>query len=506
MVNWGDGVIVSFDASSMYQNADGVLVPYITEPTATSPGSLSLVHIYNVSGPEAITVTITDKDGRSSTVSELVGMSIATSTSPPTSSTGGNSVYGQPVTFTATVADQASGGPTPTGSVEFLDTTTNVDLGSVPLSASGVAMLSTAVLPVGAQSIEAIYLPDPAFQGGTSTAIQQTVGEASTTTSVSTPPSSASFGQSVNITATVTSNAPSTAPALPPTGTVDFYDTTTGDDLTPGGVPLAGGSASLNFATLPVGTQIITETYSGDGNFETSGASTSESIVVAIYVLNAATPAPAITGTVYLSGGSAIDIPGRLIVDSPARPAVTVSGTSQIIASSIGVVGTVSEAGTATISPNPTTGIAAVADPLAGLTAPVLTGTPTSVNLTSGSDTISPGLYSQIVVRGQRQPDVQPGDLRDRRRRPVGHRLGDDRRRRRDALFRGQHLPGRRRPLWRHHARHDRPRQPLGTHDRDLRRPPRLRGADQPQRDLRDRRRRPPASAGPSTPRTPSFR
>src|SRR5258708_4267923 len=63
--------------------------------------------------------------------------------------------YNQSLTFTATVAP-TSGSSTPTGSVDFYDTTTSADLGSVNLS-SGHATLSTALLPVGTQVITATY-------------------------------------------------------------------------------------------------------------------------------------------------------------------------------------------------------------------------------------------------------------------------------------------------------------------------------------------------------------
>jgi sugar lactone lactonase YvrE len=53
-----------------------------------------------------------------------------TSTTTLSSDHPGGSVYGQPVTFTANVS-AASG--TPTGSVDFFDTTTNTNLGTVPL-------------------------------------------------------------------------------------------------------------------------------------------------------------------------------------------------------------------------------------------------------------------------------------------------------------------------------------------------------------------------------------
>ena len=186
-----------------------------------------------------------------------------------------------------------------------------------------------------------------------------------------------------------------------PTGSVDFYDTTTATDL--GSVTLTAGSASMTISTLPVGTQTITETYSGDGNFTTSNGQVSQTVVVSIYALNASTVSPTITGAVYLSGSSSINIPGQLVVDSPAKPAVTLTGSSSIVASNgVKVAGTVSVAGTSSIGPKLTTGITAVADPLAGLAVPSLTGSAVSINLTNGSETINPGIYSQINVSGRR--------------------------------------------------------------------------------------------------------
>jgi hypothetical protein len=74
------------------------------------------------------------------------------------------SFFGQNVTFTATVAAAASGVGTPTGSVDFIDTTTGVNLGTVPLS-GGIAMLSTSSLPAGANTITAFYSGGSNFAG-----------------------------------------------------------------------------------------------------------------------------------------------------------------------------------------------------------------------------------------------------------------------------------------------------------------------------------------------------
>jgi hypothetical protein len=70
------------------------------------------------------------------------------------------STYGQTVTLTATVV--APDG-TPTGSVDFFDTTTGQDLGTAPLSLVGgvdQASLPVTSLPAGSDSIVATYMPD----------------------------------------------------------------------------------------------------------------------------------------------------------------------------------------------------------------------------------------------------------------------------------------------------------------------------------------------------------
>jgi len=77
--------------------------------------------------------------------------------------------YGQPVTFTATVA---SAGPTPTGKVKFLDGTKAI--GTVPLTA-GVVALTKSNLVVGTHPITAQYLGDAANDKSTSQVLEQVV-------------------------------------------------------------------------------------------------------------------------------------------------------------------------------------------------------------------------------------------------------------------------------------------------------------------------------------------
>src|SRR5206468_4232089 len=95
------------------------------------------------------------------------------------------SVFGQPVTFTATVAAKSPGAGTPTGTVTFKDGSST--LGTGTLNSSGQAMFTTSTLAVGPHSITASYGGDATFSGSTSSPLTQTVkrARARTTTLVS---------------------------------------------------------------------------------------------------------------------------------------------------------------------------------------------------------------------------------------------------------------------------------------------------------------------------------
>src|SRR5262249_36928016 len=154
------------------------------------------------------------------------------------------SVYGQTVTYTATVTPTrplSANVIEPTGTVTFYVGLTA--LGTGTLNSFGVASYTTTPLQLAVGSNEAItaaYSGDTNLSGSTSSVLPQTVLKDSTTVSVSASPSSARLGQNVSFSATVTANTPGSGT---PTGTVDFFDTTTNTDLTPGGVALSTGTA-----------------------------------------------------------------------------------------------------------------------------------------------------------------------------------------------------------------------------------------------------------------------
>jgi hypothetical protein len=102
------------------------------------------------------------------------------------------SVFGQPVTFTATVAPTAPGGGTPTGTVAFfLD---GQPLSTVPL-ASGSATTAPLSLSVGTHVLTAVYQGTPSYTTSADALHGVIVGKADTTTTVGSsanPPPSAS--------------------------------------------------------------------------------------------------------------------------------------------------------------------------------------------------------------------------------------------------------------------------------------------------------------------------
>lgn len=177
--------------------------------------------------------------------------------SPPT-------VFGQGVTFTATVAANVASVGTPTGSVQFTDNGANIG-SSQPLS-GGTTSVNSPNLPVGPHNIVASYTSDNLNFIDSSGNWSQQVDMASTTTDAVSSVGPSVFGQPVVFTATVGAVAPG---AGTPTGTVTFSDGAT--NL--GSPGLAGGQASVTIAALSVGPHTLVASYNGDGNFKTSSGS-----------------------------------------------------------------------------------------------------------------------------------------------------------------------------------------------------------------------------------------
>jgi hypothetical protein len=174
---------------------------------------------------------------------------------------------GDSVTFTATVTS-ASG--TPTGSVKFAEGTTVYAI--VPLNASGIAQWSSSTLAAGSHTITSTFVPivfvPPSLYEESSASLIQTVNGLPTTTTLQIVQPSPTTGTPVQLIATVAPVTPIASPL--PTGTVTFTQTfpPTSLALLLGTAPVgANGVASLTLSTLPIGTDNITCSYSGDSTF-----------------------------------------------------------------------------------------------------------------------------------------------------------------------------------------------------------------------------------------------
>jgi hypothetical protein len=248
--------------SLLFGKVDGSFQPATTS-TLFGTGSeaySAVVGDFNGDGAEDLVVA----NGVSNTVSVLLNTQ---GTAMSLVSSGNNSPYGQSVTLTTTVAASVSNGMgAPTGSVTVMNGSTILGSGSL---ANGGYSVSTSTLPVGTNSLSAVYTSNNGYQTHTVN-FTQTVEKAATSTALTSSPTSSGLNQLVTFTATV---SPRTSGQ--PTGTVTFSDGTT-----PLGSPaLSEGVATLAIATLAIGTHTITAAYSGDGNFNLSTSNVASLVV-----------------------------------------------------------------------------------------------------------------------------------------------------------------------------------------------------------------------------------
>ena len=199
-------------------------------------------------------------------VNQAATTAVVTSSADP-------SVFGQPVTFTATVSPappSTNPATQPSGTVQFFDGATPLATETLNGATPDHATFSTTSLSVGTHDVTASYGGDGNYLGSTSSNFSQMVNQAPTQTSVTSTPNPSTWGQSVTFTATVGPAPPSVNPPAPPTGTITFSvnGVPVATEPVTSGTPTAiQGQASYSTAGLLPGTQSITATYNGDGNF-----------------------------------------------------------------------------------------------------------------------------------------------------------------------------------------------------------------------------------------------
>lgn len=332
---------------------------------------------------------------------------------------------GATITFTATVAVNSPGSGTATGSVEFRNGTQS--LGTGTLNGSGVATFSTSSLPLGANSITAVYAGDTRFITSTSAALTQTIEQASTTTLNSVPLTSV-FGQSVTLTATV---APGSGGSGTPTGTVNFFS----GALPLGNASLIGGVATLSTTSIPTGSASLTAQYLGDSTFAGSNspaitqtvakassttkltaspnpAGTNQLVTLTATIAavspGSGTPTGSVLflngttslGTATLSGGIAVLATVSLAQGANSITAVYQADTNFQASTSQALTVTVKQSATATLKTSPSSSVFGQAVVLtATIAGPSGSPTPTgSVQFFSGSTSLGNGTLSNGIA------------------------------------------------------------------------------------------------------------
>jgi len=171
------------------------------------------------------------------------------------------SIYGQKVTWTATVT--TSGSIPPTGMVNFTWGHGYYSFGTATLNASGVATLTRSMENADTYALTAVYSGDANNLGSTSAALNQVITEATSSATLASLPNPSTLGQSVTFTATISS------PTGTPTGPVTFA----AGKIVLGTAQLAKGKATFTTSTLAAGSTKVTATYYGDSNISASSAS-----------------------------------------------------------------------------------------------------------------------------------------------------------------------------------------------------------------------------------------
>ena len=282
--------------------------------------------------------------------------SVGTATTSTVSSTLNPSVYGQTVTFTATVANTSGSGGVPTGSVAFYDGANLLGAGTT-LSGSGTTATSTfanSTMTAGIHSISVIYTATGGFFGSTSTSLNQTVNTAALTiTAVSQfkvygaalPALTASYSGFVN---GETSASLTTQPTLSTTATASSHVsgspyTTTASGAVDSNYTIAyvGGSLTVTTAALTITANsqtkvygaalpALTASYSGFVNGDTSASLTTQPTLA-----TTATSSSQVSGSPYtITAGGAADtdysityVAGRLTVTTAPLTITAVNKT-----------------------------------------------------------------------------------------------------------------------------------------------------------------------------------
>jgi hypothetical protein len=236
----------------------------------------------------------------SATLRQVVNSTTKSATAAALVSNLNPSIYGQSVTWTATVT--TAGSVVPTGTVAF--TWSGYTIGTAKLNASGVATLTKSILNADSYPLTAVSKGDANNLGSASAILNQIVQQTTSSATLTSSPNPSTPSQAVTFTAKISS----------PTVTADGPVTFTSGKTVLGTVELSGGKATFTTSALATGATTVTVTYTGDSNIRGSSASVTQVVQQSIgsgasstaltYTEDPSTLAETFTATVTSTSGT----------------------------------------------------------------------------------------------------------------------------------------------------------------------------------------------------------
>lgn len=281
-------------------------------PVALTAGAI-IFEYFNVSvGDHTLTIQYSgDNNYLPSSVSGLITtrplanpagvlpvVTLSTSTNPI--------VEGQPITLTVNVSSNQTTA-IPTGTIFVTAGAAFVNPISGGFTLSNGTLTFTGIMPNATTMLQAFYNGDSNFNATASAPLDISVAKIDPALNLSASADSVHAGTQVSLVATLNGPAGSGAPQ----GLLQFFDSLNGGPAQPIGndqllLPNASGNAfgtstaSIRPA-LPVGTNTITATYSGDGNFNSIPESSSTPVAVVV-----SSGPPALFGFATNPGGNVV--------------------------------------------------------------------------------------------------------------------------------------------------------------------------------------------------------
>lgn len=329
---FGEPVILTAAVSSSSGTPDGS-VEFFDGEASLGTGSLvdgraSLTLTSLGVGPHSLSARYAGSGAFQASESAAVALAVTpASTATAVTASPSGAVTGEPVTLTATVTVVVPGAGIPTGTVTFRDSGGAIGLATL---SSGQATLVTSFVDAGSHELTADYSGDANFTGSTSPpGTSFLVGQATTTTAVTSSAGSSVAGDPVTFTAAVSVVAPGSGA---PTGIVEFREGT----VVLAAVALdASGQATFTTSALGIGYHEITAVYLGSGDF--AGSSSAVTTLAQTVLSN-----PTVTATDRV-GASAlhlncrfqrVNITGTGLLpptSSPPNIAISFSGTGIVV-------------------------------------------------------------------------------------------------------------------------------------------------------------------------------